>query len=243
MIFGVLVAVAAIVAGGIASVAGFGIGSVLTPLVASREGMKLAVALVAVPHFAATVLRAWRLRRDVDREVLVRFGIASAAGGLIGAVLHGTVKSSGLAIVLGCLLVFAGVLGLAGLSQRLRFGHRTAWVAGVLSGGLGGLVGNQGGIRSAALMGFDVRKEAFVATATAIGVVVDLARLPVYLAMQGREILTRWPLVAIATGGTLAGTLAGERVLRRIPERTFRTIVSLVILGLGVAVLAGVGRS
>ena len=62
----------------IASVAGFGIGSLLTPLFGTRVGVKLAVALVSIPHFAATVLRAWRLRRHIDRRVLVQFGIASA---------------------------------------------------------------------------------------------------------------------------------------------------------------------
>ena len=56
-----------------------------------------------------------------------------------------------------------------------------------------------GAIRSAALLGFDVPKEAFVTTGTAIG-------------------------------------------LRRIPERVFRVTVSLLVLGLGVAVLAGLGR-
>ena len=244
MTFVLLVAVAAVVAGAIASVAGFGIGSTLTPLVAIRHGMKLAVVLVAIPHFTATLLRAWRLRHDVDRPVLLRFGIASAAGGLTGAFLHNRVESRWLAIVFGCLLVLAGILGLTRLWERLRFGRKVAWVAGVVSGGLGGLVGIQGGLRSAALMGFDIRKEAFVATGTAIGLVVDAARLPVYLSTDGREIvLQEWALVALVTVGTLIGTLAGERVLRRIPERVFRTVVSCLILALGVAVLAGVGRS
>jgi hypothetical protein len=56
----------------------------------------------------------------------------------------------------------------------MRFGRITGYMAGALSGLFGGLVGNQGGIRSAALMGFDINKEAFVATATAIGLVVDV---------------------------------------------------------------------
>ena len=243
MTFVLLVGLAAVAAGAIASVAGFGIGSTLTPLVAIRYGIKVSVVLVAIPHFTATLLRAWRLRHAVDRTVLLRFGIASAAGGFTGAFLHNRVQSSGLGIVFGCLLVLAGLAGVSRLFERVRFGRRAAWVAGVVSGGLGGLVGNQGGIRSAALMGFDCRKEAFVATGTAIGLVVDAVRLPVYLASEGREVvLEAWPLVALATAGTLAGTLAGETVLRRIPERIFRTVVSCLILGLGVAVLAGVGR-
>ena len=233
----------AVLAGAIASVAGFGIGSVLTPVVATRFGVKLAVVLVAIPHFAATLLRAWRLRHEIDRGVLLRFGIASAAGGLTGALLHNHVPGGGLAVVFGCLLVFAGVVGVTRLSERMRFGHGTAWIAGVLSGGLGGLVGSQGGIRAAALMGFEIRKEAFVATGTAIGLVVDAVRIPVYLAGDSSEVILRtWPLVVVMAAGTLIGTIAGERLLRRLPERVFRTIVSLLVLALGVAVLAGVGR-
>ena len=244
MTFVLLMAVAAVAAGAIASVTGFGIGSTLTPVVAIRYGMKLAVVLVAIPHFAATLLRAWRLRHEVDRTVLLRFGIASAAGGLIGASLHNRVESTGLAIVFGCLLVFAGIAGLTRLLERIHLGRVQAWIAGILSGGSGGMVGIQGGLRAAALMAFDIRKEAFVATGTAIALVVDTVRLPVYLMMMGREVVLReWPVVALATVGTLIGTLAGERVLRRIPERVFRTVVSLLILGLGAAVLAGVGGS
>jgi uncharacterized protein len=243
MIFVLLVGIAALAAGAIASVAGFGIGSTLTPLVAIRYGLKLAVVLVAIPHFTATLLRAWRLRHEVDRTVLLRFGIASAAGGITGALRHNRVESAGLGIVFGCVLVLAGLAGLTRLWQRIHFGRKVAWIAGVVSGGLGGMVGNQGGLRSAALMEFDIRQEAFVATGTAIGLVVDTVRLPVYLTTEGREILLQaWPLVVVATAGTLVGTLLGERVLRRIPERAFRTVVSCLILALGLAVLAGMGR-
>ena len=230
-------AAVALVAGAVASVAGFGIGSLLTPLFASRLGVQAAVVVVSVPHFAATVLRAWRLRASIDRTVLVRFGVASAAGGLAGALLHGRIHSPALGVVFGCLLVFAGLMGATGLSKKMRFGRRTAWLAGVVSGGFGGLVGNQGGIRSAALLGFDVSREAFVATGTAVGVVVDLARLPVYLATGWRDVARAWPLALATTASVLVGTLAGEKVLRRIPEAAFRTVVSLVIAALGVFML------
>jgi hypothetical protein len=42
-------------------------------------------------------------------------------------------------------------------------------------------VGNQGSIRTAALLGLDVRRDAFVATATAIALAVDAVRMPVYI--------------------------------------------------------------
>jgi uncharacterized protein len=150
--WGGLVLPAAGAAGAVASVAGFGIGSILTPLLAWRLDAKLAVAAVSLPHLAGTAVRFWRLRGHVDRRVLLSFGLASAAGGLLGALLHVYADSPVLAVVLGVLLVFAGVLGLTGLADRLPFRGPWAWVAGAASGAFGGLVGNQGGIRSAALL-------------------------------------------------------------------------------------------
>jgi uncharacterized protein len=147
------------------------------------------------------------------------------------------VNAPALAIVLGVLLIFAGLSGLFGLAERMRLGGRTAWVAGMLSGLFGGLVGNQGGIRSAALMGFDLSKEAFVATATAIALVVDGARLPVYVWTQWRTLIRLWPEIAAATIGVLLGTLAGVRVLRGIPEHVFRPAVSILITALGAYML------
>ena len=108
-----------------------------------------------------------------------------------------------------------------------------AWGAGGLSGALGGLVGNQGGIRSAALLGFDVRRDAFVATATAIGLIVDAARLPVYLAAQPGGMARNAVLIALASAGTLVGTVLGARLRRRIPEPVFRRLVAGIILALG----------
>src|SRR3954464_290880 len=78
----------ALASGAIASVAGFGIGSLLTPLVAVRAGTKTAVAAVAIPHLIGTAMRFWHLRRSLDRAILWRFGLTSAAGGLAGAVLN-----------------------------------------------------------------------------------------------------------------------------------------------------------
>src|ERR1041385_6738420 len=99
MILQVVLFVAAAIAGGIATITGFGIGSVLTPLLATSVGTRLAVAAISIPHFFATVLRFWRLRAHVDKRVLIRFGIPSAVGGLTGALLHNVAANRALGIV------------------------------------------------------------------------------------------------------------------------------------------------
>jgi uncharacterized membrane protein YfcA len=113
-------------------VSGFGIGSLLTPLLAVRVGTKLAVAAVSVPHLAATALRFWLLRQHVDRRLLLSFGLMSAAGDLAGALLHAYADNPILTVVSGGLLVFTGVMGLTGLSEkrqlsRLDTYERYAW--------------------------------------------------------------------------------------------------------------------
>src|SRR5262245_14215835 len=94
-----------ILAGGIAAISGFGVGSVLTPVLALWTGTKLAVAAVAIPHFVGTALRFRMLRRHVDRRVLLGFGITSAPGGLAGALLHGRLSGRALAEVFGAVLI------------------------------------------------------------------------------------------------------------------------------------------
>src|ERR671910_2336842 len=108
------------------------------------------------------------------------------------------------------LLVLAGITEFTRWMERVHWGRRAAWIAGATSGVLGGLVGNQGGIRTAAMLGFDVPKESFVATATAVALFVDGARLPVYLARQRPELIALWPWIASAAIGVAAGTVLGH---------------------------------
>jgi len=222
-----------VIAGAIAAVAGFGIGSLLTPLLALVIGTKLAVAAVSIPHLLGTALRFWWMREYIDRRVLWRFGLTSAAGGLLGAWLHTRASNPVLTPVFAGLLIFAGIMGLTGLAERLQFKGVWAWMAGALSGVFGGLVGNQGGIRSAAMLGLKVPRDAFVATATAIALMVDGVRVPVYLFTEGHRLRPMWPLIGVATAGVLIGTIGGGRMLKRIPEKLFRRIVAVLVLALG----------
>jgi uncharacterized membrane protein YfcA len=238
MLMHLFLTIVAIVAGGIASVTGFGIGSLLTPALAIETGLKVAVAAVSIPHVVGTAVRFWLLRGKVDRRVVVSFGLTSAAGSLTGALLHERATSPLLTIIFGGLLLFVAASELTGLGSRMRFRGAPAWIAGAASGLLGGLVGNQGGIRSGALLGFAMPKDTFVATATAIGLIVDAARMPVYFASQFEAIVARWPLVALATAGVVAGTIAGTGMLKRIPESVFRRVVAVLLAVLGGAMAA-----
>ena len=240
--FELAVLLVSVAAGAIAAIAGFGIGSLLTPLLATQLPLKLAVAAVSIPHLLATAARFWMLRAHVDRKLLWSFGLFSAAGGLMGALAHRWASSPALTIVFGAALLLAATSELTGAAGRVQLTGPLTWAAGALSGLLGGMVGNQGGIRSAALLGFKTTRESFVATATAVALLVDLARMPVYLWLQGPQLGALLALIAIASVGCLLGTFFGRDLLRRLPETTFRRSVATLILILGLYMLArGIG--
>jgi uncharacterized membrane protein YfcA len=236
----VLYLVAGLFGGAVASIAGFGIGSLLTPAIAASVGTKLAVAAVSIPHAIGTSIRFWRFRRDVDWKLVRSFGITSAAGGLTGALLNTWASSRVLELVFGALLVLAGASQVSGYAKRWRLRGILAWIGGALSGFFGGLVGNQGGIRTAAMLGFEIDKRQFVATTTAVALLIDASRVPIFIAFQRDELVTMLPVMTIATIGVIAGTLFGETLLARVPDASFRVVVGTLLLVLGISFLAGI---
>lgn len=232
-----LLAVASIVAAAIASISGFGIGSILTPTLSLWFDARLAVAAISIPHLIGTALRFTMLKARVDRRVMWNFGLASAAGGIVGALLGTVFESAWLLILLAILLLFVGVGEFIGYTRRLVFHGAAAWIAGLLSGVLGGLVGNQGGLRSAALLGFGLERHTFVATATAIALFVDGARMPVYFFTHAEALKQMAGAIAVSSIGVIAGTVFGQRVLQRIPEVVFRRVVAVLLVALGLALL------
>ena len=64
-----------------------------------------------------------------------------------------------------------------------------------------------------------------------------MARVPVYFATERAGIMQAWRFGIVATAGVIAGTLWGVHLLRRIPDRWFRPVVSILIAALGVYML------
>ena len=142
-----------------------------------------------------------------------------------------------LTVLLGVLLVVAGSAEL--LRRPLPVPNGPTWRlgGGFLSGFFGGLVGNQGGIRSAALLGFHLSPRAIVATATASALLVDAARVPVYLVTQGPVILAERALGLVILVGVTIGTFLGVPILSRIPATQYRRILGALLCALGALLL------
>ena len=231
--FELTVAVVGVLAGGVASLAGFGVGSLLTPLLIPTFGGRAAVALVALPHAIATALRLWHLRRDIVWPVLKGFGTASVAGGLVGALLYTQLGATVLTWLLAILLLVVGLLQVTGRSSLLEIKPQWSPVAGAASGLFGGLVGNQGGLRTAGLLSLGLAARPFVATSAAIALMVDSVRVPIYIVSDGATLLAAWRIGLAATIGVVIGTFAGTQLLVHLSPTTFRRVVGASLIALG----------
>lgn len=106
----------------------------------------------------------------------------------------------------------------------------------------GGLVGEQGGLRSAALLGLKMSKDSFVATTAAIDLIVDFARMPIYFYNFGHEMWQLSDMIIIATTGAFIGTIAGNKLLERIPKRTFHGVVAVALILAGTWMIIRSGK-
>lgn len=120
---------------------------------------------------------------------------------------------------------------------RMPPGGATAITGGALSGFFAGLFGIGGAIRGVFLSAFDLPKATYIATAGAIGILVDSTRIVAYL--RGGTTLPRellWGLLLFIPASFIGAKVA-RRVVERVPQERFRTIIAVALLAVGLKLL------
>ena len=64
---------------------GFGVGTIMMPVMALFFDVKVAIFLAAIVHFFNNISRILLYRRDLRLDILRRFGVVSVAGAFIGS--------------------------------------------------------------------------------------------------------------------------------------------------------------
>ena len=210
---------------------GFGLSTTLTPVLAIAYPVRIAVMLVAIMHFSNNALRLALFWKHVDWGVVVRFGVLSIAGALVGAFAQEWIGNEVLKIILGAVLIVLGLVELVPRLSGLRIPRDFAPAGGIASGFLGGLTGNQGAIRSAYLINYGLSRETFVGTATMLATFIDLTRIPIYIAREGKALVDTWPSLLV---------IVGKRLLKHISLERFRQIVGAAVVVVGVLLPARV---
>lgn len=212
---------------------GFGLGTILTPVFLIFYDVKIAILIVAVVHLSNNLLKISLFSRHISIDILKRFGSLTLVGAFIGAFFQGKMDSSAVKILLGIALMFLGLKDVSGFGEKLRLPQKIDFIGGFLSGLLGGFVGNQGAVRSAYLLNYNIPKETFVATAAVIASVVDVTRIPVYIFSNKETLADNGLLLLITTASAFAGTFAGNKFLKKTSLKTFKTYIAVMIIIIG----------
>lgn len=246
----------AFVASALTFLSGFGLGTLLMPVMAMFMPVEHAIALTAVVHFLSRVFKVALVGRRTHWPLVWRFGIPALLGSFLGAwalvlvaaqpplaswtfgarVFHITVGGLVIGALLGAFVLFEWVP---------RWRARTfplTWlpIGGLLSGFAGGMSGMQGALRSAFLARAGLTAESFVATGAVIACLVDVSRLGVY---ASSVLPHRGELDPVLLGVTVlaafGGALLGTRLLARWTMEGIRHLVAVVLLIMAVAMGAG----
>lgn len=229
---------------------GFGLGTILMPVMAIFLPLPLAISITAVVHLFHSLLRTGLLWAKIDWTITLRFGglaVLSAIPGVwllqrlslfppIARYSWGVI--SWLHLLIGLLLILFGTLEMIG-KRGVRKKHLV--FGGILSGFFGGLTGNQGAFRSIFLVSSNLDKEAFIATSAAISTAVDLLRLTLYgIAFKPLIARANSFLLVTAITSALVAICIGMLWLPKVTIKLIQKWVIVLFYILGVLIAGGV---
>ncbi len=235
---------------------GFGLGTLLMPVVTIFFPVEVAVAVTALVHLANNGFKLVLMGRHASRDVALRFGLPALLSAFAGAWLLQSLSATeplvsysllGQALTVMPVKLAVGVLiavfVLVELSPRVKdMAFPRSWqpVGGVISGFLGGFSGHQGALRSMFLIKAGLGRDAFIGTGVVIAVMVDLARLGVYGAggtftRSGIET----PLVVTAALAAFAGSWLCKRFLHKVTFEGVQKLVAALLLLVAAGLITG----
>ncbi|OGX57665.1 MAG: hypothetical protein A2306_07605 [Omnitrophica WOR_2 bacterium RIFOXYB2_FULL_38_16] len=254
-----IVCTVALLASGLTFFSGFGLGTILMPVLALFFPVTIAIAATAIVHFANNLFKLALVGRSANRDVLIRFGVPAVVAALIGAWLlsYASVlpvitkyqfwgkahEVTVIKLIIGIIIVVFSCLELIPRIANMAIDKKYMPWGGLLSGFFGGLSGNQGALRSMFLIKAGLDKEEFISTGVVTAVMVDIARLLVYgigiVTVQFQVVSDMKWLILAATVSAFAGAFLGRELLKKITLRTVQAVVGVMLILLGVALSIG----
>lgn len=221
-----------------ATVAGFGSSTLLVPIAIFFVNFQSAIFWVACFHLLNNIFKIKLFLPHIDYKVFAVFGVPSILFAFIGARFVSIWPVAILTKVLAVFLIAFSAFSFVRPEFRVPANPASAVLGGSISGFFAGLIGLGGALRSMFLLSFGLPKENYVATAALIAFVVDLTRIPTYMAGRvGDEQSVSWFFLIFLTIIAYAGVHTGKLLLTRIKQEIFQRIVLGALFAIGLKLL------
>jgi len=235
---------------------GFGLGTLLMPIIALFFPIEVAITITAIVHFANNGFKVLLIGKHASLSAVIKFGLPAAFFALLGAlfltnilitnqvityhILSYEFTTSMLGIIIGSLILLFVVIELAPFFKSFFISKKYLPVGGAISGFLGGLSGHQGAFRSMFLLRAGLSKEQFIATGVLLAVLVDLNRLVIYGWHFGSaNINVNWWLVLSACISAFVGTYFGKKLLTKVTIDNVQKFVSVTLVFIAIGLITG----
>ena len=236
---------------------GFGLGTILTPVMMIFFPVEVAVAYTGIVHFSNNIFKLFIIGGNVNKDVLMKFGIPAVLAAFIGSLLLFNINANTIAysyklmgnikevslikFIISLLLLVFALIDLIPFFGKFQFGDKSLPLGGFLSGFFGGLTGNQGALRSAFLIKIGLEKQVFIGTTVFISCFVDLTRLSVYWTnLFDLNISNYYSLGFFAISSGIFGSFVGNKLLQKVTLKFIRILVATLILITALALLSGI---
>lgn len=233
----VLISLLTLAASMIGTITGFGTSMVMVPIMAMVLPPLEAIFFVSIIHWFNDAWKALLFREGLYWKLIVLFGITGAVGSYIGASLSLDIDSRILLRILGVFLVSYACF----LSYRPNFKipatNSMAAAGGALSGFFAGIFGIGGAVRGMFLSAFNLRKVMYIATAGAIGLMIDGMRIITYSIGDVVFPVRLWWGLLIFIPVSFVGAEIGKKIVDRIPQEKFRIVIALFLFAVGIKFL------
>jgi len=229
-----LISVLTFIASFVGTISGFGLSTVMLPVLILFFPLPVTLLFVGIIHAFADFWKIILFKRAFDKKIILMFGIPGIIASLIGAKIVLTTPQTILLQVFGTFLILYVLFITFNSKFKLPRTPFYSGLGGITSGFFAGVFGMGGAVRSMFLTAFNFPKEVYLFATGAIGLIIDSGRLFTYYfgGIRLEEKLAYGLIVFIPI--SFFGAEIAKKLVDKIPQKIFRNVVGgfLFLVGL-----------
>lgn len=223
-----------LVASIVGTVTGFGISTIMVPVVLFFLPLPETLLFVGLVHWFGDIWKMVLFKSGLNWKILIFFGIPGIVTSYLGARLVISLPEKLLSQFIGILLVSYVIFIFFKPSFKIKPGALSGILGGAGSGFLGGLTGVGGGaLRAVVLTAFNLPKSVYIFTSGILGFLIDASRITTYF-LEGiriTQVLTLGLIIFIPT--TFLGAKIAQKIVNRVDQESFRILIATFLLIIG----------
>lgn len=240
---------------GLTFFSGFGLATVLTPILILFFPVPVAISLTAIIHFLNNIFKLFLVGKNGNIEVLLKFGLPAMLGALFGSftllmliqrsfiikyqIFNHNFHVEIVNFTIG-MLIFLFALLEALPKTKISFNKNLLPLGGLLSGFFGGLSGHQGAFRSVFLLKCNLSKEQFIATGILIACMVDIVRLSIYRTIfLTAKFSNEIPLLIFTVLSAFLGSYFASRYMQKVTIGFIKTTITILLVTISAGLITG----